>query len=144
VTHLTGLGHRRIGFLGDPAGYRSRRLRDGYAAAMTAAGLTAEPAWMALTADDLAAPGLPVTAVFCASPQLTRSALRALPPGRPVALVGFGDFELSDLVATPVSVLSYDPVQIGYTAGELLIRRMGGEQGPPRLVEVPVTLIARS
>jgi LacI family transcriptional regulator len=46
-------------------------------------------------------------------------------------------------MATPVTVVSYDPVQIGYAAGELLLRRLGGDQGPPRLVEVPVTLISR-
>ncbi len=143
VMHLVTQGHRAIGFLGDPAGYPSRSLRDRFADAMSAAGLTADPAWLELTARDLAAPGLPVTAVFCASQRQTRAAVRALPPESPVALVGFGDFELADLMATPVTVVSYDPVQIGHAAGELLIRRLGGEQGPPRLVEVPVTLISR-
>ena len=51
--------------------------------------------------------------------------------------------ELADLVSPPVSVLSYDPVLIGRTAGELLIRRLTGEQAPPRLIEVPVRLIER-
>jgi LacI family transcriptional regulator len=143
VMHLVTQGHRAIGFLGDPAGYASRTLRARFAEAMSAAGLTADPAWLELTADDLAAPGLPVTAVFCASQRQTRAALRALPPESPVALVGLGDFELADLMATPVTVVSYDPVQIGYAAGELLLRRLGGDQGPPRLVEVPVTLISR-
>jgi LacI family transcriptional regulator len=143
VMHLVTQGHRAIGFLGDPDGYASRTLRARFAEAMSAAGLTADPAWLELTADDLAAPGLPVTAVFCASQRQTRAALRALPPESPVALVGLGDFELADLMATPVTVVSYDPVQIGYAAGELLLRRLGGDQGPPRLVEVPVTLISR-
>jgi len=142
VTHLTGLGHRRIGFLGDAAGYQSRTLRDRFTEAMAAAGLPADPVWSALSPADLAG-GLPVTAVFCASPQQTREALRALPPGRELAIVGFGDFELADLMVTPVTVVSYDPVLIGYTAGELLIRRIAGDQGPPRLVEVPVTLTVR-
>jgi LacI family transcriptional regulator len=143
VMHLVTQGHHRIGFLGDPAGYPSQTLRERFAEAMSTAGLAAEPGWLTLTAGDLAAPGLPVTAVFCASQRQTRAALRALPPESPVALVGFGDFELADLVATPVTVVSYDPVQIGYTAGELLLRRLGGEQGPARVVEVPVTLISR-
>ena len=147
VSHLAGLGHQRIGFIGDAAGYQSRTLRDRYTAAMAAAGLTADPAWSALSPADLAPGGradrLAVTAVFCASPRQTREVLRALPPGRELAIVGLGDFELADLVATPVTVVSYDPVLLGYTAGELLIRRMGGEHGPPRLVEVPVTLTVR-
>ena len=144
VNHLAAQGHRRIGFLGDQGSYGSRPLRDGYTDAMTAAGLAPDPAWAELRAADLAAADLPVTAVFCASPRQTRDALRALPPGRPLAIVGFGDFELADLVSPPVTVVSYDPVLIGYTAGELLIRRLAGEQGPPRLVEVPVTLVVRA
>jgi LacI family transcriptional regulator len=85
-----------------------------------------------------------VTAVFCASQQQTRDTLHAVPPGSELAIVGFGDFELADLVPTPVTVVSYDPVLIGYTAGQLLVRRLAGEQGPPRLVEVPVTLTVRA
>jgi LacI family transcriptional regulator len=144
VMHLAAQGHQRIGFLGDQGGYRSRRLRDGYTDAMTAAGLAPDPAWAELGLADLAAASPPVTAVFCASPRQTRNALRTVPPGQPLALVGFGDFELADLVSPPVTVVSYDPALIGYTAGELLIRRLAGEQGPPRLVEVPVTLVVRT
>lgn len=144
VGHLAALGHRRIGFVGDPAGYRSRTLRDRYTEAMAATGLPADPAWSVLTAADLAAGTPPVTAVFCASQRQTRDTLRAVPPGSDLAIVGFGDFELADLVPTPVTVVSYDPVLIGYTAGQLLVRRLAGEQGPPRLVEVPVTLTVRA
>jgi LacI family transcriptional regulator len=148
VSHLAALGHRRIGFIGDLAGYRSRTLRDRYTEAMATAGLPADPAWSTLTAAGLAGSDRtgtdpPVTAVFCANQHQTRETLRALPPGSELAIVGFGDFELADLVPTPVTVVSYDPVLIGYTAGELLVRRLAGEQGPPRLVEVPVTLTVR-
>ena len=59
------------------------------------------------------------------------------------AIVGFGDFALADLVSPPVSVLVYDSVLIGRTAGELLIRRLAGEEAPPRTVHVPVRLITR-
>ena len=95
IAHLAAHGHRRIGFLGGTAGGLRRpgdgqraALRDGYAEAMAAAGLAADPAWQALDAAALAGAGLPVTAVFCASQALTRAALRALatqgttrPPG---------------------------------------------------------------
>jgi LacI family transcriptional regulator len=150
VAHLAAHGHRKIGFLCDPAGYhRFRTLRDAYAEAMAAAGLSADPDWSSLTAGQLAAAVPPVTAVFCASRLQTQAALRALtagrdPSGEPrVAVVGFGDLELADLVSPPVTVVGYDPVLIGRTAGELLTRRLGGEQGPPRRAKVPVTLIAR-
>jgi LacI family transcriptional regulator, galactose operon repressor len=150
IAHLAAHGHRRIGFVGGQADDQRTALRDGYTRALAAAGLPGDPAWRALETAALADAGLPVTAVFCASQALTRTALRALaareesPPAEPrVAVVGFGDFELADVVSPPVTVVSYDPVRIGYTAGELLLRRLAGQQGPPRRVEVPVRLIAR-
>ena len=140
IAHLAALGHRKIGFLGEAAGHRSRTLRAGYAEAMAATGLAVDPAWLILDAAGLAYSE--VTAVFCADQERTRAALRAL-GHRGVAVVGFGDFELADLVSPPVTVVSYDPELIGRTAGELLLRRMAGDQAPPRRVEVPVRLIAR-
>jgi LacI family transcriptional regulator len=140
VAHLVALGHTKIGFLGEPDGHRARTLRSGFAEAMAAAGLAPDPAWLTLDAAGLAHADM--TAVFCADQALTRSALRALGP-RDVTVVGFGDFELADLLAPPVTVVSYDPELIGRTAGELLVRRLAGEQAPPRRVTVPVRLIAR-
>lgn len=140
IAYLVARGHRKIGFLGAPAGHRSRTLRAGYTQAMAAAGLPVDPAWAALDSERLA--GTEVTALFCADQERTRAALRAL-GRRSIAIVGFGDFELANLVSPPVTVVSYDPVQIGRTAGELLLRRLAGDQAPPRLVEVPVRLIAR-
>jgi LacI family transcriptional regulator len=150
IAHLASHGHRRIGLVSRPAGEQRTALRDGYLQAMASAGLPADPAWQALDAAALAGAGLPVTAVFCASQALTQAALRALAARRDgpsaqrrVAVVGFGDFELADVVSPPVTVVSYDPVRIGNTAGELLLRRLTGQQAPPCLVEVPVRLIAR-
>ena len=141
IAHLAAHGHRRIGFLGASAGHRSQLPRYAYAEAMAAAGLAVEPAWPVMRAEELATAHPPVTAVFCAGPAWTQAAVRA--GSRGIAVVGFGDFDLADSLSPPVTVVSYDPVLIGYTAGELLIRRLGGEQAPPRRVEVPVRLIAR-
>ena len=149
VAHLIARGHRRIGFVsGDPDSHRATELLAGYTDAMTAAGLTADPAWTSLAAGQL--PFAPVTAVLCADRAQTEAVLRALAHehkykhedehGQP-AIVGFGDLALADLVSPPVSVLTYDSVLIGKTAGELLVRRLAGEEAPPRTVHVPVTLI---
>jgi LacI family transcriptional regulator len=140
IAHLVSLGHRRIGFLGEPAGHRPRALRAGYAEAMTTAGLAVDPSWLTLDAAGLARAD--VTAVFCADKEQTRAALRTL-GHREVAVVAFGDIDFADLLSPPVSVVSYSPELIGRTAAELLLRRLAGEQSPPRRVEVPVTLIAR-
>lgn len=147
VAHLVAHGHRRIGYLGDSAGYRSRQLMGGYAEAMAAAGLTADPSWTTLAPRDLAEPPeSPVTAVLCGSREHTARALRALAgAGRRqrVAVVGFGDFELADLTSPGVTVVSYDPARLGHAAAELLVRRVAGEQEPPRRVELPTRLIPR-
>jgi LacI family transcriptional regulator len=60
-----------------------------------------------------------------------------------VAIVGFGDFGLADYVRPGLTVVSYDPAEVGRQAAELLFRRMDGEGGPARRVEVPVRLMAR-
>jgi LacI family transcriptional regulator len=146
VAHLIAHGHRRIGYVGgDPGGYRSRRLVLGYTQAMTAAGLPVDGAWLSLTPGELAGAG--VTAVLCGSRAHTAQSLRAVRSpggrGRRTAVIGFGDFELADLVPPGITVVSYDPVRIGRTAGQLLVRRLAGGAEPPRLVELPATLIPR-
>jgi len=156
VAHLIAHGHRRIGYLGAPgvpgalAGYRSRRLALGCTEAMAAAGLPVNQDWLSLSPGGLSGAG--VTAVFCGSRAHTAQALHALAaagqdngpqrPGR-LAVIGFGDFELADLVPPGITVISYDPARIGRTAGELLMRRLAGDGEPPRLVELPVALIPR-
>jgi LacI family transcriptional regulator len=144
VAHLAGYGHQRIGLLGgDPAGHRYRQLHAGYAEGMAAAGLAVDPAWLTMSVADLAT--APVTAVICADQRLTHAAVRMLAVTAPprLAVIGFGDFELADLVSPPVTVLGYDPALLGRTAAELLIQRLAGDQLPPRRVEIPVRLIAR-
>jgi LacI family transcriptional regulator len=148
VTHLIAHGHRRIGFIGAdpgaPGGYRSRRLARGYTEAMTAAGLPVDEAWLSLTPGALAV--AQVTAVLCGSRAGTAQTLRALAANgraRRMAVIGFGDLELADLVLPGITVISYDAALIGRTAGELLVRRLAGDHAPPRLVELPSGLIPR-
>lgn len=141
IAHLLAQGHQRIGFLGGPPDYRCRALRAGCVEALASAG----HALVDLGRDAQNLATADVTAVFCASQRATQEALRALaslPAGR-IAVVGFGDFDLADLVSPPVSVVSYDPMAIGRTAGELLVRRLSGDRTPPRRIEVPTRLIVR-
>ncbi|MBO0820524.1 MAG: LacI family DNA-binding transcriptional regulator [Nocardiopsaceae bacterium] len=145
VAHLIAQGHERIGYLGgDQASYRTQQLLAGYAEAMTAAGLPGDERWTSLTPERLL--NSTVTAVLCGSREHTALALRTLAragDSRRVSVLGFGAFELAEYLAPGVTVMSYDPAEVGRAAAEMLFGRLGGYDGPPRRVRVPATLITR-
>ncbi len=155
VAHLVAHGHRRIGFIGDRAGIHTadERVR-GYREALAAAGLppAGDRISMGPTAPErvraemrrmLSGPE-PVTAFFMGNNRVTVTAVRVLADRvDPVALVGFDDFELADLLRPGVTVVAQDPARLGSTAADLLFRRLDGADEPPRRVELPARLIAR-
>ncbi|GGS75327.1 LacI family transcriptional regulator [Nonomuraea sp. WAC 01424] len=150
VRHLLAHGHHRIAFLGDdPAIYTAAERLAGYRRAL---GGLFDPRLVAMRTpalDDVRADlgrmlalDEPPTALFTGNGRLTVTALRAL-EGRRLALVGFDDFELADLLRPGVSVVAQDPAWMGRVAAELLFRRLRGDGGPPEHVELPVRLIPR-
>ena len=145
VAHLIAHGHRRIGLVrGDLGQYRARQLLQGYAEAMSDADLMIEDSWTTLTPQRL--PDSNVTAVLCGGREFTAQVLRAADLAGlsdRTAVVGFGDFRLADYVRPGLTVVSYDAAAIGRIAGEMLFRRIAGEDGPAERVEVPVRLVAR-
>ncbi|OPF83078.1 LacI family transcriptional regulator [Streptomyces antioxidans] len=158
VAHLIAHGHRRIGFLGDLPGIHTaaERLR-GYHAAMSEAGLPVHDAWVSLGPTDpervrTAATAMldaaePVTALFAGNNRVTVTVVRVLAerpaPAVPVALIGFDDFELADLLSPGISVIAQDSAQLGRTAADLLFRRLDGAGGDPRRLVLPTRLIPR-
>ncbi|MDI3389055.1 LacI family DNA-binding transcriptional regulator [Streptomyces sp. B-S-A8] len=155
VAHLIAHGHRRIGFIGDKARIHTaaERLR-GYRAAMTEAGLPVHDSWVALgsTAPDRvrsAAEALlsgpePVTAIFAGNNRVTVTVVRVLADlERPVALVGFDDFELADLLRPAVTVIAQDAAQLGRTAAERLFHRLDGAPGMTQRIELTTRLVPR-
>ena len=155
VAHLLRRGHRRIGFVGDSVGVRTAGERlDGYRDALAAAGIPYDPELVRLgsPAVDMAETatrqllGLdnPATAFFAANNRQCIGVLRAIrSAGRPIAVVGFDDFELADLLPVPVSVIAYDPAELGRAASELLFSRMAGDARPPQRIVIPTRLIQR-
>jgi LacI family transcriptional regulator len=94
----------------------------------------------------LDSPTHPLTAIFAAQNLLTVGALRVLHSlglQHRVALLGFDEVLLSDLLQPGVSVLAQDPTEIGRRAAELLFARLDGDQSPTQHVMVPTTLILR-
>jgi LacI family transcriptional regulator, galactose operon repressor len=157
VRHLLAVGHRRIAYLGDLITIATARERhDGYLDALRGAGLTPD---RSLIRDDLhtsdAAEAAtveilggsdPPTAIFASQNLVTIGAIRALRRLRQqhqVAIVGFDDFLLADLLEPAVSVVAQDPATIGRLAAETLFRRLDGDTSPPTTVIVPTRLIPR-
>ncbi|MEZ0292972.1 MAG: LacI family DNA-binding transcriptional regulator [Solirubrobacteraceae bacterium] len=152
VAHLIAHGHRRIGFVGESAErYTAAQRLAGYHEALTDAGIGFDPALVGVSAGDpegaaralLAGDARP-TALFCADNRHTVGALRAVrTSAEPVALLGFDDFELAELLPVPVSVVRFDVNALGAAAARLAYGRVDGGRGVPAREVVPCELVAR-
>lgn len=60
-----------------------------------------------------------------------------------LAMVGFDDFALADLLRPGLTVVAQDSAAIGRTAVDLLLARMVDPALPPRAVTLPVELVVR-
>jgi len=157
VSHLAAHGHRRIAFVGDASWIWTASERHlGYLEALGAEGIRLDPSLVVVDvrSSDAAAEvvhGLlalsdPPTALFTAQNLITVGAVRALQQlGRQhdVALVGFDDVVLADLLEPPISVVAQDPTALGRIAAELLFGRLAGDRSPPRHIVVPTRLVPR-
>jgi LacI family transcriptional regulator len=155
VDHLLAHGHRRIAFVGDePHLWTYQERSTEFLATMRDAGLP-DPerllrsgAHSVAAARDLvlelfAAPE-PPTAVLAANNRVTVGTLQALrdaPGGEQVAVVGFDDFELADLLG--ITVVAYDAVEMGRRAAELAVARSADPARPVELVVLPTRVLAR-
>ena len=156
VRHLLAAGHRRIGFLGDLAGIATVHARlAGYRAALAEAGIAVDEDLIRLDmySTEVAEAGVRTllaecdpTAIFTTQNLITIGAvrgLRSLGLEREIALVGFDDFLLADLLQPAVTVVAQDPVAIGTAACELLFARMDGDQSATGVRTIPTRLIPR-
>lgn len=157
VRHLLAHGHRRIAYLGDFARISTARQRHaGYLAALREAGISPDPGLAAhdlrttaaaeSAAINLLARPQPPTALFTSQNLVTIGAVRALRRlnlHHEVALVGFDDFPLADLLQPAVTVVAQDPATMGRTAAQALFRRIDGDTSSPREFWIPTTLVRR-
>lgn len=153
VAHLLAHGHRRVAFLGrDPSIYTARERFAGYADALGQAGIAVDPTLISRegstrSSAERQVEGLldrsePPTALFAAQNLITMAAvtvLRRRGLQNQVALVGFDDFEMADLLDPPVTVVAQDPHRIGQLSAELAL----GLRSEDAVTVVPTTLIAR-
>jgi LacI family transcriptional regulator len=155
IGHLARQDHTRIAYLGnDDRVWTARQRHEGYRRALGQAGIGYDTALVrqglrhaelaeAATRALLGLPD-PPTALFCANNVITTGAIRAL-SGRThdIAVVGFDDFPLAELLDPPVTVLAHDPGKLGTLAAQLLFARMDGDCSPPRQVILHPQLIPR-
>jgi LacI family transcriptional regulator len=154
--HLISHGHRRIAHLGDePATSTVRGRRRGFSDAMAEAGLadtsrevtamrSQQEAYAAV--HSLLQLNHPPTALFTSHYLLTLGTIRALHDLRlqeTVALIGFDDIVLADLVRPGITVMTQDPARLGTLAAERLFARLDGDASAVQTVVVPAELIAR-
>ncbi|ROP66569.1 LacI family DNA-binding transcriptional regulator [Curtobacterium sp. ZW137] len=166
VSHLLGLGHRQIAYVGgqDEAGMNVAvpfRRRDGFLDAMAAAGLAVPPRWIVdgrfsfaggvaagaalLDGPPAARPGRP-TAVFCASDEmalgvmLTAARLGLDVPGD-LSVIGIDGHEYG--AAVGLTTIAQDPEAQGRTAARAVLAEVDGAR-PRAVAPAPVSLVVRS
>lgn len=134
VGHLIERGHRRIGYLGDaPSIYTARQRTLGYVDALEKGEIPFDESIVAedLTSIEAARHHVlalmnstnPPTAIFAGQNLLTMGAVRALRElgmQRTIALVGFDDFLMADLLEPAVTVVAEDVAVMGREAARLL------------------------
>lgn len=157
--HLLGLGHRRIAFFG---GHRDSsscsQRREGYAAAMRAADITPEPAWLVETAPTRLQAARQVGALFMRDPAPTAAvcyndavalglqlglAAFGRRAGDDFAVVGFDDIPEASVSLPPLTTIATDPRACGRRAAARILERAACGDVPLRHDVVPVRLVVR-
>ena len=158
--HLLQLGHRRVAFFGGHAGSSScRQRREGYAAAMKAAGLAPEPQRLIETAPTRLEAAAQAGALFARDPAPTAAACyndavalglmlglaaRGRRPGVDFALTGFDDIPEAALSVPPLTTLAADPRARGRQAAQLVLARLDHRDAPGARHIVGVRLVERA
>ncbi|MCU1536773.1 MAG: LacI family transcriptional regulator [Humibacillus sp.] len=157
VEHLLAHGHRRIATLLDLETIQTAQQRlKGYRESLAAAGVVADPRLelLGIRSSESAEREVrrllceqdPPTALFAGRNDLAvgaTRALRSLGLTQSVAVVGFDDFPLADLLTPALTVVRQNVAEIGAEAGRLLFARIDGDTSPPRRVVIEPTLVVR-
>jgi len=153
--HVLDHGHRRIAFISDTPDLPTRHSRLlGYHSALAEAGIGENPDYEVFGAVDRdSAAGVlrkltelaePPTAIMSSN---ARSTMALVPTLRdhPLAVVGFGDFPMADMLEPAMTVIDQDPYALGTLAAQRVFDRLAhpGRRYRRRTV-LPVTLVERT
>jgi LacI family transcriptional regulator len=142
VRHLIEHGHHRIGYLGDLRTIATSAERyGGYVEELAGQKMALDERLVRLdlrgiekaeaAARELLSGPQPPTALFTGQNLITIGAFRALRKlglHHRVALIGFDDILLADLLEPGITVIAQDPAAIGRKAAEVLFRRLDGDR----------------
>jgi LacI family transcriptional regulator len=157
VSHLVERGHDRIAYLGADLAIATAEARlRGYSDALGAHGLDLQSAIVRTglrsvedaerCVAEIFSDGAAPTALVSAQNYFTIGAYKGLRTrdlwGR-VAVVGFDDFPLAEMLDPPVTVVAHDPVELGLTAAQLLFRRLDGDRSASEHIVCSVQLVPR-
>ena len=157
LAHLIEHGHRRIGYLGDLMTITTAAERyRGYEEELRAKQIPLDSRLVRLDVHgieqaeaataELLAQADPPTALFTSQNLLTIGASRALHRldlHHRIALVGFDDVLLADLLEPGITVIAQDPGEMGRQAAKQLFRRIDGDRSQSVHLVVPTRLITR-
>ena len=157
IRHLLAQGHRRIGYLGDMHTIATAAERhQGYVEELADQGIEIDESLVRLdlrgiekaeaAAMEFLSRRQRPTALFAGQNLITIGAFRALRRlglHQRVALIGFDDILLADLLEPGITVIAQDPVAIGRAAAGMLFRRLDGDRSPSERHVVVSRMITR-
>lgn len=160
VTHLAGLGHRRIALVAGRPGLSTTRERiTGYRHGLATAGLPyderlvvhgdSEAAGAERATAALLSLAAPPTGLVTANNAMTIGALRALRERGlsvpdDIALCCFDDFPWADLFAPRLTAIAQPSKDLGAQAVRLLLDRLAAPDRPARTVRLTCTFVHRT
>ncbi|MFC8144900.1 LacI family DNA-binding transcriptional regulator [Streptomyces paradoxus] len=160
VTHLAGLGHRRIGLVAGRPGLSTTSERiSGYRSGLAFAGLPydgrllvhgdSESAGAEQATEALLSLGVPPTALVTGNNAMTIGVLRALGAHGlsvpdDIALCCFDDFAWADLFSPRLTAIAQPGRDIGARAVHVLLERLAEPDRPARTVRLPCAFVHRT
>lgn len=148
LSHLSAMGHRRIGLVKGSVETRNFRLREeGFFAGLRKLDLELDRSWIYLVDqtyhgayEDMSVilsrgPKLP-SALLCANDIIASGCLKAFSDAgikvpEELSVVGFDDLPLSAIVDPPLTTIQVSKAQIGRMAVQLLVSRIRGDADMP-------------
>lgn len=153
TTHLLDHGHRRVAYVGDVVRLSTETKRfEGWRRAQLEAGIEVDDDLVELRVSDRDAAAAaiarlralpdPPTALFSANAR-TSMALVAVLRADPIAMVGFGDFPMADILTPSVSVIDQNPYRLGTLAAERIFERLASGATAEPIAVLDVSLVER-